>query len=231
MSPLPELNLKLGLKDDNFLSSDRGEEKVITRTDSALRKHTISIVISDREAGSVLLHIGGQEVEVPTYHLTITDDKTKETATYQVTRDALNFQHKNTKRNILSYLGFKKFDKTTFLYDNIPYEPLVEKVENFDLSKHRKISHDQLVYRLNSGKSHLVLYAGNLESFKSLYIQNQYFIVVDGNDGQSFIGDILYREKFLKLTPKVELKVIRRKKIPKNFEYDDRGRIKRTIYL
>ncbi|WP_435524211.1 hypothetical protein [Chryseobacterium indoltheticum] len=56
-------------------------------------------------------------------------------------------------------------------------------------------------------------------------------MIVDYNDGKSFIGDILYREKFLKLTPKVELQIIKRPKVAKNFEYDDKGNIKRVVYL
>ena len=56
-------------------------------------------------------------------------------------------------------------------------------------------------------------------------------MIGDKDGGKSFIGDILYREKFLKLTPKVELHIIKRKKVPKNFEYDDKGNIKKVMYI
>jgi hypothetical protein len=76
-----------------------------------------------------------------------------------------------------------------------------------------------------------LLYAGDLNEFKVSTDIAQYFVVADKDQGKSFIGDILYREKFLKLTPKVELHIIKRKKIPKNFEYDDKGIIKKIVYL
>lgn len=46
--PFPELNLSLGLTDNDgsVFYAGSGEGKVIVRTDSALKKHTISIVIS-----------------------------------------------------------------------------------------------------------------------------------------------------------------------------------------
>ena len=76
-----------------------------------------------------------------------------------------------------------------------------------------------------------MLYAGDINGFIKPENIYQYFMVVDKDGGMSFIGDILYREKFLKLTPKVELHLIKRKKVPKNFEYDDKGNIKTIVYL
>jgi hypothetical protein len=206
MSPLPELNLSLGMNIKNSSSNDEQEnENVVVRTDSGLRKHTISIIISDQEVGKVHLKINNRQVEISTYKLTVTDDKTNETEIFEVTRDSLSFIKSSTKKSFFSFLGIKRFDKTSFLYGNIAYEPLLQNLEKFDISRHRKLNNDQLIY--------------------------QFFIIVDKNDGKSFIGNILYKEKFLKLTPKVELQIVRRKKVPKNMEYDDNGHIKRVIYI
>jgi hypothetical protein len=232
MSPLPELNLNLGITDNPgspFYAGDA--EGVVVRTDSGLRNYTITLLISDQEAGNINLKIGENEVEIPTYKLTVTDDKTEETKSYQVTRDTLNFVKTKTKKSFLSFFGFKRFDKTSFLYENIAFEPHLESMERFDISRHRKLSEDILTYELQGNGSKILLYAGDINGFQKPENIEQYFIVVDQNNGRSFIGDILYREKFLKLTPKVELQVIKRKKVPKNFEYDEKGKIKRLIYL
>lgn len=233
MSPLPELNLNLGITNNPgspYYGGD-AEEGIIVRTDSGLRKHTISLLISDQEVGRVSIIIGGKQLEIPTYKMTITDDKTQETESYQVTRDTLNFVKSKTKKSFLSFFGFKKFDKTSFLYDNIAFEPQLENIEKFDISRHRKLSQDTLTYELTGNQQNILIYAGNLNEFIKPNHIEQYFIVLDKDNGKSFIGDILYREKFLKLTPKVELQIIKRKKVPKNFEYDDKGMIKKLIYL
>ena len=104
-------------------------------------------------------------------------------------------------------------------------------MEKFDISRHRKLSQELLTYELSNDGQKVLIYAGDLNDFKVSKEISQYFVVTDKDQGKSFIGDILYREKFLKLTPKVELHIIRRKKIPKNFEYDDKGNIKKVIYL
>lgn len=231
MSPIPELNLNLGIINSNSSLHGENGEGVVVRTDSGLRKHTITLLISDQEVGNVNLKIGEKEVEVPTYKLTVTDDKTKETESYQVTRDTLSFVKSKTKKSFLSFFGFKRFDKTSFFYENIAFEPSLESVEKFDISKHRKLSEEILTYELQGNDKKILLYAGDINEFEKPENIEQYFIVVDNNKGRSFIGDILYREKFLKLTPKVELEVIKRKKVPKNFEYDDKGNVKKLIYL
>lgn len=233
MSPLPELNLNLGLTNNpgSPFYGGNGEEGIIVRTDSAMKKHTITLVISDQEVGKILLKINDQELEVPTYKLTVTDDKTDETNAYQITRDTLNFVTSKTKKSLFSFFGFKRFDTTSFLYENIPFEPQIEYLEKFDISRYRKLSQDVLTYELSGNGQQVLLYAGDLNEFKVSTDIAQYFVVADKDQGKSFIGDILYREKFLKLTPKVELHIIKRKKIPKNFEYDDKGIIKKVVYL
>lgn len=230
MSPLPELNLNLGMFNSQSAANESGNE-IVVRTDSGLRKHIISMIISDEEVGKVYLKLNNKEVEIPTYKLTVTDDKTNETEAYQVTRDTLNFVKTTTKKSIFSFLGIKRFDKTSFLYENIAYEPLRENIEKFDISRHRSLNQEKLIYQLSGNGQSIMLYSGNINEFQKPENISQYFIIVDNNDGHSFIGDILYREKFLKLTPKVELQIIRRSKVAKNFEYDDKGNIKRTIYF
>ena len=108
MSPLPELNLNLGLTNNpgSPFYGGNGEEGIIVRTDSAMKKHTITLVISDQEVGKILLKINDQELEVPTYKLTVTDDKTDETNAYQITRDTLNFVTSKTKKSLFSFLLF-----------------------------------------------------------------------------------------------------------------------------
>ena len=233
MSPLPELDLNLGMTSNpgSPFYGGNGEEGVVVRTDSGLRKYTISLTISDQEVGSISLKIGENEIEVPTYKLMVTDDKTEEAEAYQVTRDTLSFVKSKTKKSFLSFFGFKRFDKTSFLYDNIAFEPQLENIEKFDISRHRKLTHDVLTYEMEGDGHKILLYAGDVNEFIKPENIGQYFVVVDKDEGKSFIGDILYREKFLKLTPKVELSIIKRKKVPKNFEYDDQGNIKRLIYL
>lgn len=229
MSPLPELNLNLGMTKIN--SSDHTKEEVVVRTDSGLRKYTISMIISDQEVGKVNLKINNREIEIPTYKLTITDDKTNETEAYQVTRDTLSFVKSSTKKSLFSFLGFKRFDKTSFLYENVAYEPVVENIEKFDISRHRNLSEEKLTYRLSGNGQNILIYSGDINAFEKPEDINQYFIIIDQNAGQTFIGDVLYRERFLKLTPKVELQIVRRSKTIKNFEYDDKGNIKKLIYL
>jgi len=232
MSPLPELNLNLGIaKDPHSSSHAKGDGEIIVRTDSELRKYTITMIISDQEVGKIQLKIGNKEVEIPTYKLTVTDNKTNETEAYQVTRDTLSFVTSKTKKSFLSFFGFKRFDKTSFLYENIPFEPNLESIEKFDLSKYRSLSDENLTYKLSGNEKNVMLYAGKINEFEKPEDISQYFMIVDNHDGMSFIGNILYREKLLKLTPKVELQIIKRKKIPKNFEFDEKGNVSKLIYL
>ena len=165
MSPLPELNLNLGISKEAGVRNDSDNE-IIVRTDSAMKKHTITLVISDQEVGSIWLKINDQELEVPTYKLTVTDDKTGETNAYQITRDTLNFVTAKTKKSFLSFFGFKRFDSTSFLYDNIPFEPQIEYLEKFDISRHRKLSQELLTYELSNGGQKVLIYAGDLNDFK-----------------------------------------------------------------
>lgn len=231
--PLPEVKLTLRYE-DRYLSekwNDREADKVVVRTDTHFQKHTISILISEEQIGSVQLKIDDHLVELPTYKLTFTDDKTEEIKTFQVTRDFLTFKRETTKKSIFSFLGIKRFDKTTFLYENITFEPEKDSIESFELSRYRKLSEDSLSYQFQSGDKKLLIYAGSIEHFVKPTDIDNYFIIVDKNEGQSFIEDISYREKMLKLTPKVALQVVRRTKIAKEFSFDSKGKVQKLIYL
>ena len=50
-----------------------------------------------------------------------------------------------------------------------------------------------------------LFFSGSIPKLNNKSENNPYFWIIDHVEGQSFIGDILYREKFLKLTPQIEL--------------------------
>jgi hypothetical protein len=235
---IPELNLSLGLTDNkgSVFYAGSGEGQIIVRTDSALKQHTISIMISEQEVGSVNLKttITGSEVPaeiaIPTYQMIVTDDKTNEKEVYKVTRDTYFFKEQHTKKGLWSFLGLKFLAGRNFLFENIPFEPLKEEMETFDISGYRKLNKEQLTYTFQNREQMIQLFAGDINT---LTIQKgvSYFIVVDEKKGQKFIGDILYREKFLKLTPKVKLHIIKRKKVSKAMETNKKGQTDRLIYF
>lgn len=236
--PFPELNLSLGLTDNDgsVFYAGSGEGKLIVRTDSALKKHTISIVISEQQIGSVNLktHFEGveipAEIEVPTYQMIVTDDKTNEKEVYKVTRDTFFYKEQTTKKGLWSFLGLKFLATKNFLFENIPFEPLKEDMEIFDISKYRKLNQEELTYTFQKEEQNIQIFAGDINTLK-VEKGTSYFIIVDEKKGQRFIGDILYREKFLKLTPNVKLHIIKRKQVSKGMETNKQGRTDRLIYI
>lgn len=236
--PFPELNLSLGLTDNDgsVFYAGSGEGKVIVRTDSALKKHTISIVISEQQIGSVNLktHLEGveipAEIEVPTYQMIVTDDKTNEKEVYKVTRDTFFYKEQTSKKGLWSFLGLKFLATKNFLFENIPFEPLKEDMEIFDISKYRKLNQEELTYTFQKEEQNIQIFAGDINTLK-VEKGTSYFIIVDEKKGQRFIGDILYREKFLKLTPNVKLHIIKRKQVSKGMETNKQGRTDRLIYI
>ncbi|MEL1255871.1 hypothetical protein AAEO57_18905 [Flavobacterium sp. DGU38] len=236
--PFPELNLSLGLTDNkgSVFYAGSGEGDVVVRTDSALTKHTISIIISEQEVGTVNLKTFFEsseipvEIEVPTYQMIVTDDKTKEKEIYKVTRDTFFYKEKTTKKGIWSFFGLKFLAPKNFLFENIPFEPLKEEIEVFDISKYRKLNDEELCYTFQKENQNIQLFAGDINTLK-IEKGTSYFIIVDENKGKRFIGDILYREKFLKLTPKVTLSIIKRKKVSKAIETGYNGKTDRIIYI
>lgn len=236
--PFPELNLSLGLTDNDgsVFYAGSGEGKTIVRTDSALNKHTISIVISEQQIGSVNLktHFEGveipAEIEVPTYQMIVTDDKTNEKEVYKVTRDTFFYKEQTPKKGLWSFLGLKFLATKNFLFENIPFEPLKEDMEIFDISKYRKLNQEELTYTFQKDEQNIQIFAGDINTFK-VEKGTSYFIIVDEKKGQRFIGDILYREKFLKLTPNVKLHIIKRKQVSKGMETNKQGHTDRLIYI
>ncbi|PAM94556.1 hypothetical protein B4N84_11285 [Flavobacterium sp. IR1] len=236
--PFPELNLSLGLTDNDgsVFYAGSGEGKLIVRTDSALRKHTITITISEQQVGSVFLrtHLKGvetpAEIEVPTYQMIVSDDKTNETEVYKVTRDTYFFKEQKTKKGLWSFLGLKFLAPKNFLFENIPFEPLKEEMETYDISKYRNLKEDELTYSFKKDEQSIQIFAGDINMLK-VEKGTSYFVIVDEKKGQRFIGDILYREKFLKLTPKVQLNIIKRKQVSKGVETNKQGRTDRLIYI
>lgn len=236
--PFPELNLSLGLTDNKgaIFYAGSGEGDVVVRTDSALKQHTISIIISEQEVGTVNLKTFFEssempfEIEVPTYQMIVTDDKTNSKEIYKVTRDTYFFKEKTTKKGILSFFGLKFFAPKNFLFENIPFEPLKEEMETFDISKYRKLNTDELCYTFQRENQNIKIFAGDINTIK-IEKGTSYFIVVDENNGKRFIGDILYREKFLKLTPKIILSIIKRKNVSKGVETKIDGKTDRVIYI
>jgi hypothetical protein len=236
--PIPQLNLSLGLTDNDgsVFYAGSGEGKVIVRTDSALIKHTISIIISEQEVGTVLLrtHLNGDtipsEIEIPTYQMVLTDDKTNEKEIFKVTRDTFFYKEQVTKKSIWNFLGLKFLAPKIFLFENIPFEPLKEEIETFDISKYRKLNAEELTYTFENNNQKIQLFAGDINTLQ-MQKGTSYFIIVDGNNGKKLIGDLLYREKFLKLTPKVKLHIIKRKKVSKAIETNLKGKTDKLIYL
>lgn len=235
---IPELNLSLGLTDNKgsvFYAGD-GEGEVVVRTDSALKQHTISIVISEKQIGTINLktNLGESkvpvEIEIPTYQMIVTDDKTEEKEIYQVTRDTYFFKEQKTKKGLWSFLGLKFLETKNFLFENIVFEPLKEAFETYDISKYRKLSHDELTYTFQNEEQQIQVFAGDVNHLK-MQKGTSYFVIVDENKGQRFIGDILYREKFLKLAPKVKLHIIKRKTVSKAVETNKQGQTEKLIYI
>ncbi|MBL0737192.1 hypothetical protein JI750_09870 [Flavobacterium sp. GN10] len=236
--PFPELNLSLGLTDNDgsVFYAGSGEGKVIVKTDSALKKHSINITISEQEVGSVYLntHLEGieipAEIEVPVYQMIVSDDKTNEKEVYKVTRDTFFYKQQTKKKGLWSFLGLKFLAPNNFLFENIPFEPLKEEMEMYDISRYRQLNEDKLTYTFQKGEQNIQLFAGDINTLK-VEKGISYFVIVDEKKGQRFIGDILYREKFLKLTPSVKLHIIKRKQVSKKMETDKKGRANKLIYI
>lgn len=236
--PIPELNLSLGLTENNgsVFYSGSGEGEVIVKTDSALKQHTINITISELEVGTVNLktNLGKTEVpveiEIPIYQMIVSDDKTNEKEVYKVTRDTYFFKEQKVKKGLWSFLGLNFSAPKNFLFENIPFEPFIEKIESFEISKYRKLNNEELTYTFQNGIQSIQIFAGDINT---LQIKKgiSYFVIVDEKKGQRFIGDILYREKFLQLTPKIKLDIIKRKQVSKSMEISKEGKTNRLIYI
>ena len=231
-SRLPSLNLRLG----DFQAHKKNENEneisnVLVRTDSEMKKYTITLTITDKEIGTAEIEVEGQVLKIPTYQLRVTDDKTEEIRDFQVIRDFPKMKKKEIKKSWLSFLGISWFDSENYFYENVSFEPKYNEIEKFQLVKHRHLEENQLVYELQNAENKVIVFSGSIPKLNNKSENNPYFWIIDHVEGQSFIGDILYREKFLKLTPQVELLLIKRKKTPKNIESNNKGEIQRIIYI
>ena len=237
--PLPQLGLSMSITDNpgSPLYAGVGQREHITEFDSALAKHTITIVITDEEAGLVTVKLNKNskvsEIELMTYKMSITDDKTNETNYYQVTRDTLLLKELKTKSiGRFSFLGFEWFKRQVTQLPSISYEPLKALVEYFEVSRYRTIRENYLAYTLKRGEVLANLVAGEIpENLFNNQKNENFFCVIDNSNGQRFIGDIKYREKFIKTIPNVEIQLIKRNKSIKEFEFDNSGKINKIIYL
>ena len=103
-----DLNIQMSENPLALNKSDAGEDFVVVREESRFKQHTINMLISDRETGSVQLNINGTLLEIPTYKLTITDDKTEEIRVFQVTRDIPHFTEEKQHKSLLSFDTYKR---------------------------------------------------------------------------------------------------------------------------
>ena len=236
---LPQLGLSMSITDNDGspLYAGVGQREHMTSFDSALTKHTITIVITDEEAGKVTVNLkkGNKtsEVELVTYKMSITDDKTNETNYYEVTGDTLllkEIKEKSVSR--FTFLGIEWFKRQIVKLPAISYEPLKTTIEYFEVSRYRTMRENYLAYSLKKGTAVAHLVAGQLPEKTFLDSKNEnFFCVIDNSDGQRFIGDIKYREKFIKTIPNVEIQVIKRNKSVKEFELDKSGKVNKIVYL
>jgi hypothetical protein len=237
--PIPQLGLSMSITDNDGspLYAGVGQREHMTTFDSAMKKHTITIVITDEEAGKVNVNFTRNnkttEVELVTYKMSMTDDMTNETTFYEVTRDTLLLKELKTKSiSRFSFLGIEWFKKEVLKLTSISYEPLKSLVEYFEVSRYRTLRENYLAYTLKKGEVMANLVAGEIPEnlFNAAKTEN-FFCVIDNSNGQRFIGDIKYREKFLKMTPNVEIQVIRRDKSVKEIEFDKKGKVNKIVYL
>lgn len=236
---LPQLGLSMSITDNSGspLYAGVGEREQITIFDSALKTYTITIVITEEEAGKVNIDFTKNnktsEVELVTYKMSMTDDLTNETTFYEVTRDTLLLKELKTKSvSRFSFLGIEWFKREVLKLTSISYEPLKTLVEYFEVSRYRTLRENYLAYTLKKGEAVAHLVAGEIPQniFNAAATEN-FFCVIDNSNGQRFIGDIKYREKFLKMTPKVEIQVIKRNKSVKEIEFDKKGKVNKIVYL
>ncbi|WP_262891218.1 RHS repeat-associated core domain-containing protein [Chishuiella changwenlii] len=86
----------------------------------------IHITIGNSPVGTTSIRLIGasgeapREVKIDIYKMTVTDDVTKKTSTYYVTRDAPVYESENKANSILEFFGF---DETTYNVINTAFEP------------------------------------------------------------------------------------------------------------
>lgn len=216
--PLPELNLSLSITDNpgSPLYAGHGEREKMASFDSQMKQHTILITISEEQIGEFEIPIDNQlwnndsKTMLPTYKMLLTDTLTDEKSTYEVTRDNfLSNEIQKKKIGGISIFGKKFFAKEGVSMPLIAFEPDKENLETFTATKQKTLKNNSLYYTLNQKQNTAYLVAGVTKDivFTNSSINYLFYVV----QGEKFIGDILYREKFLKLTPIVKVNLIKRK--------------------
>lgn len=236
--PLPQLGLSLSITDNpgSPIYSGKGEREKISDYDSATQQHTITIIISDEKVNEIELNINDKnlhKVMLPTYKMMVTDDKTEERTYYEVTRDSLLLNElKINKTGRFDFLGMKLFKKTVYMLPVITFEPLKSVKEIFEVTKYRIKKENYLSYTLHRNAEKAFLVSGLLpENFIKTTNCKKFFYVEDRYQGQKFLGDISYREKFIKTIPKVEIHLIKRQNTIKEYELNKLGKVNKIIYL
>jgi hypothetical protein len=239
--PLPELGLSLSITDSEGspMYAGKGQREHMGETKMFNESYTITITISDEIVGSTTVDMFNDvgkkfSVDLPTYKMKLTDDKTNEESLYAVTRDRLLWKELRQKEAIggFSLFGIQFFKKKQFVLPAVTFEPKYEKMETYEVSRYRTLKEDFLSYplkKLEGDTAYLV--AGKVpQSLFEMEDPSQFFCVLDSQDGKTFIGDILYREKFIKITPKVLVNVIKREKKIKEIEFSEKG-VSSIIYI
>lgn len=232
--PLPELNLSLSITDNpgSPLYTGHGEREKMASFDSQMKQHTITITISEEQIGEFELPIDNQlwkndqKIILPTYKMLLTDTLTDEKSIYEVTRDNfLSDEIQKKKVGGISIFGKTFFAKEGISMPMIAFEPDKENIETFTANKQKTLKKNALYYTLSQKQSIAYLVAGVTQNivFTNPSINYLFYVI----QGEKFIGDILYREKFLKLTPIVKINLIKRKSQIKEVVQQN----KKIIYL
>ena len=217
--PLPNLKLSLSITDNpgSPLYAGHGEREKMASFDSQMNQHTINITISEEQIGEFEVPLDNQlwetnqTIVLPTYKMLLTDTLTDEKSIYEVTRD--NFLSNETQKKKvggISILGKTFFAKEGISMPMVAFEPDKEDLEIFTANKHKTLKKDSLYYTLSQKQNTAYLVAGVTQNtvFTNTSIDYLFYVI----NGEKFIEDILYREKFLKLTPIVKVKLIKRKR-------------------
>lgn len=230
--PLPELNLKLSITDNpgSPLYTGHGEREKMAAFDSQMKQHTINITISQEKVGQIEIPISHElcvdqeKAIIPTYKMLVTDTLTEEKTIYEVTRDNfLNERIEKKKTGGISIFGKRFFAKERIYAPMIAFEPDKEDIETFITNKQKTLKQKSLYYTFQQNQSIAYLVAGINEDTIFANTDISYLFYV--KNGEKFIGDILYREKFLKLTPTIKITLIKRQ------EKNTRKNADKIIYI
>jgi len=216
-----------------------GYSKPMSMNDTSLDHYTIRIIITNEELENVKVGLikGSsilKEIEVPSYKMVVTDNKTNNEVVYQVTRDTLFFDRLNSvqKRGGVSYLGISLFQKKVISLPTVLFEPKKYSIEKYEVSNLRKMTQNFVSYKMEKVGQIAYLIGGNIpvELVQSIEKEDSvnFFYVVEG---KKFRDDIKERESILGLTPEVEILLMKRDNPPTKIETTKSGELQRIVYL